>query len=59
MHATCSSEGGAEGGAKKAVPKDLRLQDDTLLEQVVYSDLQATPTPKLTPLEQAVILGQW
>ena len=44
---------------KRVLPKDLRLQDDTLLDHVAYSDLQATPTPKLTALEQAVILGQW
>ena len=41
------------------MPKDLQLQDDTLLDHVAYSDLQATPTPQLTALEQAVILGQW
>jgi hypothetical protein len=50
------TEEASEGGAKRAVPKDLQLQDDTLLEHVVYSDLRATPTPKLTALEQAVIL---
>ena len=43
----------------KVLPKDLQLQDDTLLEHVAYSELQATPTPRLTTLEQAVILGQW
>ena len=41
------------------LPKDLQLHDDTLLEQVAYSDLEAPPTTKLSGLEQAVVLGQW
>ena len=44
---------------ERIVPKDLQLHDDTLLDQVMYSDLKATPTPKLSALEQAIILGQW
>ncbi|CAI8052814.1 Tetratricopeptide repeat protein 27 [Geodia barretti] len=40
------------------VPKNVQLQDDTLLDSVVYSDPETTPTPRLTSLEQAVVLGQ-
>ena len=44
---------------QRAVPKNVLLQDDTLLERVVYSDPKTTPPPRLTSLEQAVVLGQW
>ena len=44
---------------ERMVPKNVQLQDDTLLDSVVYSDPETTPTPRLTSLEQAVVLGQW
>ena len=60
-----SSRGEGEGPLRvpdeveKVVPKNLQLQDDTLLDRVAYSDPEATPTLRLTSLEQAVVLGQW
>ena len=44
----------------KCLPKDLRLQDDTLEDHVIYSDPNTTPTySQLTSLQQAVVLGEW
>ena len=44
---------------ERMVPKNVQLQDETVLDGVVYSDPETTPTPRLTSLEQAVVLGQW
>jgi tetratricopeptide (TPR) repeat protein len=43
---------------ERMVPKNVQLQDETVLDGVVYSDPETTPTPRLTSLEQAVVLGQ-
>ena len=38
-------------------PQDLRLGDDTLLDQVTFTDPQTAP--HLSSLQQAAVLGQW
>jgi hypothetical protein len=40
-----------------SLPKDISLNDDTLLDQVKYFD--AKPQTVLKPLEQAIVLGLW
>lgn len=40
-----------------SLPKDLALGDDTLLDKIEFTE--QLPQLQLTPLQQAVVLGEW
>lgn len=39
-------------------PKDLKLQDDTRRNKIVYSDKEHMVTPDLSPVFQALLLAK-
>lgn len=61
LKVTCTSE--EQGSTITAetdsslLPKDLLLGDDTLLEEIKFTDQASTPL--LSSLQQAAILGEW